>query len=114
MVLILIILILGLEAVINKLLGVEKKKISDTPGREVDRQGRTIILVSIIFLLIISNVLNFNLFDIKWWWIGYFIIFTGFQIFLEWRYIKNSKQYLTTIILSISCVVMLTLAFRYI
>lgn len=113
-VLIIILLTFGLEVVFNKLLGVEKTKIADTPGREVDRRGRKIILVSIIFLLILSNVFNFSFLDTKWWWLGYFIILAGFQIFLEWKYIKNSKQYLTTIILSIICLVMLILAIRYI
>lgn len=35
----------GLEVGINKLLGVEKKRISETPGRKIDAWGRGIILV---------------------------------------------------------------------
>ena len=42
---VLIILVLLLEKGINKLLGVEKKKISETSGKKVDRWGRGIILI---------------------------------------------------------------------
>ncbi|MDT9027455.1 DUF4181 domain-containing protein [Rossellomorea yichunensis] len=35
---------------------------------------------------------------LKWFWIFYLIILFGFQSILEWKYLKNSKQYVTTLI----------------
>ena len=93
----LIILILFLEKIINKLVGVEKKKISETSGKNVDRWGRGIILV--IFLCTLPFVITKDTNVIKWYWILYFFLILGFQSILEWKYLKNSKQYVTTLIL---------------
>ena len=93
---ILIILILFLEKIINKLVGVEKKKISETSGKNVDRWGRGIILV--IFLCTLPFVITKDTNVIKWYWILYFVLILGFQSILEWKYLKNSKQYVTTLI----------------
>lgn len=93
---ILIILVFFLEKIINKLLHVEKKKISETPGKKLDRWGRGIILFIFLFTLpfiIFGDSTNF----IKWYWIIYLTVLMGFQAFLEWKYLKNSKQYVNTI-----------------
>lgn len=105
---------LGLEVGINKLLGVEKKRISETPGRKIDAWGRGIILVIFLTTLFFSNKQNIDLFEMKWFWLGYFILLYGFQVFVEWKYIKNSKQYLASFIMLISSVVLLILAFNFI
>ncbi|RWR04835.1 DUF4181 domain-containing protein [Siminovitchia fortis] len=96
--LILILLILGflLEQIINKLLGVKKKKVSETPGRKIDRWGRGILVV--VFLCGFSFVIEADRSVIKWFWISYLIILLGFQAILEWKYLKDSNQYVTTFI----------------
>lgn len=96
--LILILLILGflLEQIINKLLGVKKKKVSETPGRKIDRWGRGILVV--VFLCGFSFVIEADRSVIKWFWISYLIILLGFQALLEWKYLKDSNQYVTTFI----------------
>ena len=45
---------------------------------------------------------------IKWYWIVYVIILFGFQSILEWKYLKSSKQYITTLVFLI-----LTITFLY-
>jgi hypothetical protein len=83
-----------LEKMLNKLLGVEKKKISETSGKKIDFWGRRIFLG--VFL---CSIPFFVLADImRWYWIFYLTIFLGFESFLEWKYMKNSKQYITTLI----------------
>lgn len=97
---ILIILVFFLDEIINKLLHVEKKKISETTGKKLNRWGRGIILFIFLFTLpfvIFGDSTNF----IKWYWIIYLTVLMGFQAFLEWKYLKNSKQYVTTIIFMI-------------
>lgn len=93
-----VLLILGflLEKGVNKLLGVEKKKISDTSAKSINRWGRGIIMV--IFLSTLPFVVASDVNTMKWFWIVYFIILLGFQSFLEWKYLKESKQYITTLI----------------
>ena len=96
LVFIFVLLFLGglLEKGINKLIGVEKKKISETSGKKVDRWGRGIILV--IFLSTLPFVVTWTNI-IKWYWIVYLVLLLGFQSFLEWKYLKKSNQYVTTL-----------------
>lgn len=95
-VIILSILIFLLDKISNKLLGVEKKKISETQGKKADFWGRGVILVIMLCTLPFTmNDLNF----VKWYFGLYAVLLLGFQAILEWKYIKNSKQYVTTIIL---------------
>ncbi|MFJ5623932.1 DUF4181 domain-containing protein [Peribacillus loiseleuriae] len=95
-----------LEKILNRLLGVEKKKISETPGKNVDRWGRGIILV--LFLCTLPFFIMGDTSFIKWYWILYVIILLDFQSVLEWKSLKNSKQYITTLIFLI-----LTIIFIY-
>lgn len=95
-IIVLIILGLLLEKTINKLFGVEKKKISETPGKKIDRWGRGIILA--IFLCGLPFVIEAEVYVIKWFWISYFIILMGFQLILEWKYLRTSNQYVATLI----------------
>ena len=97
---VLIVFVFLLEKILNRLLGVEKKKVSETPGKKVDRWGRGIILI--LFLCTIPFYAFYAIEDttfIKWYWILYLIVLLGFQSILEWKYLKNSKQYITTLIL---------------
>ncbi|MCM3600986.1 DUF4181 domain-containing protein [Robertmurraya korlensis] len=95
---VLLLLLFALEKLLNKFLKVEKKKISDTPGKKIDQWGRGIILV--IFLSALWSVVNNDSFLIKkQFWMGYLILLGGFEAILEYVYLKNSKQYITTIIM---------------
>lgn len=107
LVLIIVLLILGflLEKIINKLLGVEEKKISQTSGKNVDRWGRGIILV--IFLCTLPFIITKDTNVMKWYWILHLILLLGFQSILEWKYLKNSKQYVTTLILLMLSVIIM-------
>lgn len=97
---VLLLLLFVLEKLVNKFLKVEKKKISDTPGKKIDQWGRGIILV--IFLSALWSVVNHNSFLIKkLFWMSYLILLGGFEATLEYIYLKNSKQYMTTIIMVI-------------
>lgn len=101
----LIILWLLLEITLNKLFGVEKKRISETSGKRVDLWGRVIILV--IFFCFLPFIITKDTTVIKWYWILNLIIFLGFQSFVEWKYLMNSKQYVTTLIFLIISVIIM-------
>ena len=72
----------------------EKKKISETPGKSILRWGRGIILAVALCSLPFFNAKDINL---KWYWILYFILLYVFESVIEWKYIKNSKQYVITL-----------------
>lgn len=80
----------------NKLLGVEKRQISETPGENVNRWGSRIILVILLCTTPFVNMNDPN--DVRWYLGLNSVLSLGFQAFLEWKYIKNSKQYVATII----------------
>lgn len=104
---ILIIFILLLEKRINKLLGVKKKKLSETPGKKIEKWSRIIISVlyflgTVIFILYEVPFLDMNEAQfLKFFLILYLTVSLGSHAFLEWKYIKESKQYVTTLILLI-------------
>ena len=87
------------DKLINRLLGIKKKgKIADTPGKYIDYWGRAIILVTFLisFLFLVSKDANTSVF--KWFWLLYWVVIMGFQSLLEWKYLKDSKQYISTLI----------------
>ena len=80
---------------LTKWLGVEKKEsLSETPGKNLDRWGRGIILL--IFICAFPLVLEYEN-VLQWYWIFFFNVLIGFQSFLEWKYLKPSKQYVITL-----------------
>ena len=101
------ILVVLLEKGINKLLGVEKRKVSETSGKKVDQWGRVIILILFLCTLPIFIMKETSFSFMKWYWILYLIGLLGFQSILEWKYLRNSKQYVTTFILLIISVFIL-------
>ncbi|MFS0824655.1 DUF4181 domain-containing protein [Bacillus sp. 1P02SD] len=99
-IIILFILFFLLEKIANKLLGVKRQKISETPGKKIDLWGRVITTVILICIGIPYLVINNNILW-KWYFILLLIFTIGFQVMLEWKYIKNSRQYISTLIILI-------------
>ena len=97
LIIVLLILVLLLEKILNKLLGIKKKeRLSETSGKNVDRWGRGIILV--IFLCSLPFFIEQEASVMKWYYILFWISLLGFESILEWKYLKNSKQYVSTLI----------------
>lgn len=95
-----IILVFLLEKIMNKLLGIDKaKKISETPGKRVDRYGRVIIFV--ISIGLIPFYITQEASVMKWYLMLLLTLSFGFQSILEWKYLKGSKQYASTVMLLI-------------
>ena len=95
---ILFLVIFVIEKMTEKFLGIKTKKISETPGKSVDRWGRTIIVV--IFLCSLPIVTQYSEIVINISWILFIASLMTFQVILEWRYLKESKQYISTLISS--------------
>ncbi len=104
-VIIFILLSVLIERVIRKQLGVEKKKISETAGKNVDRWGRGIILVT--FLATFPYFIEKEDEIVKWYWMSYYVILMGFQAFIQWKYLKDSKEYIISLIFLVLGIVFL-------
>ncbi|MCH7321609.1 DUF4181 domain-containing protein [Solibacillus sp. MA9] len=94
-----------LEKLINKLLGVEKKKMSEYAGKKVDLLVNFITYIIFLCTVPLSIYLTRDINVVKWYWILGSIFIFGFHSILEWKYMKNSKQYITTLILLILSVI---------
>ena len=97
LVIICLLLVFLIDKTIKKLLKIETEKISETPGKNIDRWGRGIILVAFLIALPIVSTKDSSV--TIWFWTIYLVLLLGFQAILEWRYLKNSKQYVGTLIL---------------
>ena len=97
---VLALVVISIENQVEKYLGVKRREISETSGKSVQRWGRTIIVVVFIFSYFSSTVqesdvlLNTN-------WFVLIVTLMGFQVILEWKYLKGSKQYIPTLIRTI-------------
>lgn len=95
-ILVLSIIAVLLNWIITKATGVKRQSLSDTAGKRVDSWRRGIILVILLFTLI--PLLTNEASDLKMFWMIYLVILLGSEAFLEWKYLQNSKQYLSTLV----------------
>lgn len=95
----LLILLFVIEKIINKILSVEKKKISETSGRRINRWGQTVLFIILLFLLWFmiesSDIQSMFYFTV------YLALLFGYQAVMEFIFIKRSRQYISTAILLI-------------
>lgn len=86
----------GLEFVLKKWLKIEKVKLSETEGKNINRWGRGIILV--VALCFLPFVINGSFWQMLWFWVIYFSVLSLFEAFLQWKYARDSKEYILTLI----------------
>lgn len=76
------------------IVGPEKKVLSED-GRLIDLWGK--IILSALGIIIIF--LNYDEIEtLKWFWLLLIIVAFGFQSFVDWKYQKDSKQYIVSLI----------------
>ena len=92
------------EWLFKKTFGIQSKSISDTTAKKINLFGRIIIvLVFIVFLLPMG--IDPNATEFKWYWLALFIAQWGFQGWLEWMYLRETKQHIISIVYLILSVV---------
>ena len=85
---------------VEKSLGVKREKISETSGRIVQRWGRAIIILIFLTAYFFALTKESNVL-LKWHWFMLIVALMGFQVLLECKYLKDSKQYISTLITSL-------------
>ncbi|KAB2331445.1 DUF4181 domain-containing protein [Bacillus mesophilum] len=85
----------ALERGLVKVFGIKRKSLSETAGKKIDQWGRGILLVA--YLSVLLFVLEIDL-DIKWYLICFFMISFVFEMVMEWVYLKETKQYIITLV----------------
>lgn len=107
---ILLLVVFSVEKMTDKFWGVKRKSISETPGKRIDRWGRAII----IFIFVVSSITKGSSVILEWQFVLFFMALMGFQVILEWKYLKKSKQYISSLISSmIICPIILLVIHFY-
>ena len=94
---ILFLVVFLVEKMTDKFWGVKRKSISEPTGKRIERWGRAII----VFIFVATSITKGSSAILEWHFILFFIALMGFQVILEWKYLKESKQYISTLISSI-------------
>lgn len=94
---ILVILLALIDLTIKKRFVVEELKISDTNGKNINRwvQGLLFVISLCVFFFVLDTT---NINSLKWFWLILFIVAMGQHAFIEWRYLKGSKEYIISLI----------------
>lgn len=76
----------------------EPRKISETPGKHIYMWGIGLLCLTALFTyFFVLDTTNQN--TVSWFWLILFSASMGFHSFMEWRYLKGSKEYIVTLIL---------------
>jgi hypothetical protein len=112
-IILLAILFFGSDLLLRKWLNIKRVKLSETSAKGIDRWGRGVILiVAICFIPFTVGTLDPN--KILWFWIVYLSVLTAFQAYLQWKYIRKSKEYILTLaFLPIGIAALLTISYLY-
>lgn len=78
------------------IVGKKRRKISDTDGKNMQFLGLLTIAIIGIWCVFVFDIIATNV--MKWFWLCFLIITVGFQLFLEWKFLKESKEYLVSLI----------------
>ncbi|MFN7253237.1 MAG: DUF4181 domain-containing protein [Anaerobacillus sp.] len=89
--------------------GRERTRVSETTGRFFTLLGRTVLaLVSMgIFIFFITK--STNSYTVELFWLSVLTVGLSFHAYTEWRYLKESKEYIVTLILLPICFLMIFL-----
>lgn len=90
-----VVLFLAIDKGLRKLFKVEKKRLSDSAGKKADAWSRGIILV--VALCTIPLVVTETGERLMWFWIFYLGVLHLVQAFLQWKYIRESREHLVTL-----------------
>ncbi|MDM5333810.1 DUF4181 domain-containing protein [Ureibacillus composti] len=92
---IIILLFILLELILRRTLKIEKKDISETEGKKVYRIG--IFIITVVTICFIPIVVTKDTFYMTLFLFLFFIIRFGFELFVEWKYMRESREYLITL-----------------
>ena len=92
---IIILLFILLELILRRTLKIEKKHISETEGKKVYRIG--IFIITVITICFIPIVVTKERVYMALFLFLFFIARFGFELFVEWKYMRESREYLITL-----------------
>ena len=95
---ILVLIVSIANAIVGKLiLGSNRRKVSETEGKYIQIWGLVVIaILGICSIFFFVDILDANV--LKWFWLFFLILTVGFHSFLEWKFLRESKEYVVSLI----------------
>ena len=86
------------NAILSKLiLGNIRRKVSETEGKYIQRWGLVVIaIIGFSSIFFVFDILDTNV--MKWFWLFFLILTVGFHSFIEWKFLRESKEYMVSLI----------------
>lgn len=86
----------GTEVLLRKRLNVKKASLADTPAKRVDQWGRAVLTIAAICF--IPFIIGSSMQTFIWFLVLFLMILQSFQAFLQWKYIKESREHILTLL----------------
>jgi hypothetical protein len=95
---ILVLILMVINPLLRKwIVGSGERYISETAGNHIDLWGRRILaLIGLFLVFFVIDLSDENTFE--WFCLIFLAVTFGFQSIIEWKYIKNSKEFLVTLL----------------
>ncbi|OCA90522.1 hypothetical protein A8F94_01150 [Bacillus sp. FJAT-27225] len=95
---ILVVLVVVLAPLLRKWIVEYDRFITETEGRRIDFWGRIVLAIAFFISLFFVKDSSDET-TIKWFLIIFYTIFAAFQFIIEWKYLKNTKEFIITLLL---------------
>ncbi|MGD6994074.1 DUF4181 domain-containing protein [Sutcliffiella horikoshii] len=87
------------DVAVRKLLGIKRAKLTDPKGKKIDVLGR-IICVILVFITY-PAVIKTDVLQIEHLFVIFFTILFCFQAIIQYIYIKESKEFIITLLMNV-------------
>lgn len=81
------------------IVGKERGKVSETSGKNIQRIGYVTLLIIAFSCIYFIDIMDESV--MKWFWLYFYTITIGFHLCLDWVYLRDTNEYLVSLILLI-------------
>ncbi|TYS68207.1 DUF4181 domain-containing protein [Sutcliffiella horikoshii] len=94
-----------IDVVGRKLLGIKRAKLTDPKGKKIDLLGRVICVI--LAFVLYPTFIETEVLEMNYLFIIFFTVLFCFQAIIQYIYIKESKEFIITLLMNIVFVVFL-------
>lgn len=78
------------------IVGGKRRKVSETDGEIIQVWGLAVIAVIGLGSMFVLDISDPQI--MKWFWLGFVTLTVGIQAFLDWKFLKETKEYVVSLI----------------
>jgi hypothetical protein len=98
-----VIVLMLVDVVVRKALNIKRVKLTDPKAKKLDVFGR--VLCAVIIFVAFPPLLDNGVIQLKYLFMILFTVLFSFQAILQYIYIKESKEYIITLLMSVVFIV---------